>query len=69
MNTRGAPPNHGNTGPDTSRADFLWCMTALDWGWSVEGVADPLMELSVKPREEGKRYAVQTAGAAAMALQ
>jgi len=25
----GAPPNHGNTGPDISRVDFTWCITAV----------------------------------------
>src|ERR1017187_681048 len=30
----GCPPNHGNPGPDISRADFTWCMTAITWGWS-----------------------------------
>jgi hypothetical protein len=30
-----APPNQGNTGPDTSRADFTWCITALDWGFDI----------------------------------
>jgi hypothetical protein len=35
----GAPPNHGNTAPDISRADFTWCMTAIDWGW--EGCPPP----------------------------
>jgi hypothetical protein len=35
-------------------------MTAIDWGWGIEGVADRLMELSVKAREEGERYALQT---------
>jgi len=48
----GAPPNHGNTGPDISRADFTWCLAALDWSWSVEDVAACLMELSSKARRE-----------------
>jgi hypothetical protein len=65
----GAPPNHAGTGPDISRADFTWCMTAIDWGWGIENVADRLMELSVKAPEEGKRYALQTTRAAAAALQ
>jgi hypothetical protein len=25
--------------PDRSRADFAWCMTAIDWRWSIEDVA------------------------------
>jgi len=47
----GAPPNHGNTGPDICRADFTWCMTAVTWGWSMEDTADKLMELSAKARD------------------
>jgi hypothetical protein len=30
----GAPLNHNETGPDISKADFVWCMTAITWGWS-----------------------------------
>jgi hypothetical protein len=64
-----APPNHGNTGPDVSRADFAWCMTALDWGFSIEDTASRLMELSSKARENGERYASQTARNAAAAVE
>ena len=63
-----APPNHGNTGPDTSRADFTWCMTALDWGFDVVETTGKLMEVSTKAKEKGQRYAaltVQNAAAAA----
>jgi hypothetical protein len=67
----GAPPNHGNTGPDISRADFVWCMTALEpgWGWSIDEVAERLMQLSSKARENGEKYALLTAQNAAAALQ
>jgi hypothetical protein len=44
-------------------------MTAIDWGWGIENVAERLMELSVKAREEGERYALQTSRAAAQVLQ
>jgi hypothetical protein len=64
-----APPNHGNTGPDISRADFTWCMTAIDWGWSIEEVAERLMTLSSKARENGEKYALLTAENAAAAVQ
>lgn len=64
----GAPPNHGNTGPDVSRADFTWCMTALTWGWSIEETAGKLMELSGKARENGEIYAHRTAQNAASAV-
>jgi hypothetical protein len=36
--------------PDISRADFASCMTALDWGWSVEDVAGRLMQEARRPR-------------------
>jgi len=65
----GAPPNHGNTGPDISRADFTWCMTALTWGWNIEDTADKLLELSGKARENGELYAHRTAQNAASAVE
>ena len=65
----GAPPNHGKTGPDISRADFAWCMTALDWGWNIEETAARLMEVSSKARENGERYAALTAQNAAAAVE
>jgi len=68
---RGAPPNHDKTGPDRSRADFVWCMTALRWGWSIEDTAARLMHLSTKAQERkhGQRYADNTARSAARALE
>jgi hypothetical protein len=41
--------------------DFVWCLTALDRNRnrSIDETAEKLMELSVKAREEGKRYALQ----------
>jgi hypothetical protein len=65
---QGAPENRDNTGPDISRADFTWCMTALDWGWSIEATAAQLMEESSKARENGERYALLTAQNAAAAV-
>ena len=64
-----APLNHGKTGPDVSRADFAWCMTAYDWGWSVESIANRLMQVSGKARENGERYATLTASNAAAAVE
>jgi hypothetical protein len=64
-----APPNHGKTGPDMSRADFAWCMTALDWGWTTQETAARLMEVSPKARENGERYAALTAQNAAAAVE
>jgi hypothetical protein len=56
-----APIAHGKDKPDISRADFTWCRTAIEWGWSVEATAARLMELSAKAKENGQRYATLTA--------
>jgi hypothetical protein len=66
---QGAPPTRDNNGPDISRADFTWCMTAVDWGWSIEATAAQLMLESAKARENGERYALLTAQNAAAAVQ
>lgn len=47
----GAPPNRAGTGPDRSMADFTWCMTAIDWGWSIEETAKKLLEVSDRARQ------------------
>lgn len=65
----GAPENRDKTGPDISRADFTWCMTAITWGWGIEDVALKLMEESTKARENGERYAKLTAQNAAAAVE
>jgi RepB DNA-primase from phage plasmid len=64
-----APPNHGNTGPDSSRADFTWCMTALDWGFDIPETTAKLMEVSGKAKENGPRYAALTAQNASAAVE
>ena len=65
----GAPPNHGDTGPDTSRVDFTWCMTALDWGFDSAETTAKLMEVSAKAKENGLRYAALTTQNAAAAVE
>jgi hypothetical protein len=65
---QGAPPNHGNTGPDISRADFFWSMKAAQRGWDSESIASRLMEVSSKARENGGAYARITAENAAEAV-
>jgi hypothetical protein len=65
----GAPLNSEETGPDISRADFVWCMTAITWGWTAEEAADRLMEESEKARANGRRYADLTARNAAQAVE
>jgi hypothetical protein len=67
----GAPPNHGDTGIDVSRADFTWARIALGWGFKVEEVAARLLEQSSKAKEagQGERYAHLTAENAAASLK
>jgi hypothetical protein len=65
----GAPPNSEETGPDISRADFVFCMTAITWGWSVDEAVDRLMEESTKAQANGRGYAELTARNAALAVE
>ena len=65
----GAPLNSEETGPDVSRADFVFCMTAITWGWSVDDTAERLMEESAKAQANGKNYAALTARNAALAVE
>jgi hypothetical protein len=58
----------GEDRPDISKADFTWCMIAIDWGWSVSATAARLMEESRKAQENGERYALRTAHNAAAAV-
>ncbi|MGA7238858.1 MAG: DNA-primase RepB domain-containing protein [Bryobacteraceae bacterium] len=64
-----APLARHHKGPDRSTADFVWCMTAIDWNFSVEATADRLMEESTRARERGKDYALVTARNAATAVE
>jgi RepB DNA-primase from phage plasmid len=64
-----APPARGGGRPDISRADFTFCLLALDWGWGVEETADRLLQESGKARENGEAYALRTARNAAAALE
>ena len=58
----------GEDRPDISRADFVWCMIALDWGWSMAATAARLMQESRKAQENGKRSALLTVQTAAAAV-
>ena len=62
-----AAPRNADGEPDRSNADFVWCMTAIDWGWSVEDTAARLAELSAKA-EQWEHYAMLTATKAAAAV-
>jgi hypothetical protein len=65
----GAPLNGDKTGPDISRADFVFCMTAIDWGWSTEETAARLTEESSKAQgRDGEGYAARTAHNALVAV-
>ncbi len=55
--------------PDRSKADFTFCLLAIDWGWSVEETAARLMQESSKAQEEGEKYALRTASNAAKAVE
>lgn len=64
-----APPIHQGERPDISRADFTWCMMAIDWGHGIEDTARRLMEESTKAQENGEGYALTTATNAAAAIE
>ena len=63
-----APPAHRGDRPDVSRADFTFCLLAVDWGWSVAETCEYLLENTSKARENGEAYARLTAQRAAEAL-
>jgi hypothetical protein len=64
-----APPVRGGDRPDISRADFTFCLLAIDWGWGIEETATRLMLESSKARENGEAYALRTARNAAAAVE
>ncbi len=64
-----APTARNGGRPDISRADYTFCLLAIDWGWSVEETAARLMELSGKAQENGEAYAVRTTRNAAAAIE
>lgn len=64
-----APPARGSDRPDISRADFTFCLLAIDWGWGIEDTAARLMQVSSKAQENGEAYALRTAENAAAAIE
>jgi hypothetical protein len=64
-----APRARSDEGPDRSRADYTFCLLAIDWGWGVEETAARLMQESGKAQENGEAYALRTARAAAAAIE
>lgn len=74
----GAPLNSEGDGPDRSKADFVWCMTAITWGFEIDETARQLMQEDSKARQllaepNGQRlataYALLTATKAAEAVE
>jgi hypothetical protein len=63
-----APPRHHGDRPDVSRADFTFCLLAIDWGWSIEDACERLLKKSSKAHENGEGYAWLTAQRAAAAV-
>jgi hypothetical protein len=63
-----APPAHNSDRPDVSRADFTFCLLAIDWGWSIADTCARLLEKSGKARETGKAYAWLTIRRAAAVI-
>ena len=66
---QGAPINHAGGDHDRSRADFTFCLLAIDWGLGVRETAMRLLEVSEKAQENGERYALRTAERAEEAIR
>lgn len=64
-----APPARSGDRPDISRADYTFCLLAIDWGHNVEETAARLMLESGKAQENGEAYALRTAQSAAAAIE
>lgn len=50
-----APRNRDGSGPDRSRADYVWSMIAISWGHGVDGTAARLRQ------EAGRRVRTEKA--------
>ena len=70
---RGAPLKPDGSGPDRSKADFMFCKWAAERGWAAEEVAAKLAELSEKAQErirlKDEGYPLLTARNAAAAVE
>ncbi len=64
-----APLAHDGERPDVSRADFTFCLLAIDWGWSMAETCERLLQKSPKAGRNGKAYAWRTVHAADAAVQ
>jgi hypothetical protein len=57
-----APKSQTNAGQNRqSIADFTWCLIAASWGWQPQEIAQQLMLISAKAKENGETYAQRTA--------
>jgi hypothetical protein len=66
----GAPLNRAGEGPDRSKADIVWLMTAIDWGFDPTEAAYRLMEEpESKAFHRGEKYALSTARKAAFYIE
>jgi hypothetical protein len=63
-----APLAHRSDRLDVSRADFTFCLLAIDWGWSIAETCARLLDNSSKARENGAAYARLTVERAAAAV-
>jgi hypothetical protein len=63
-----APASHDGSHPDVSRADYLWCRIAAQWGHGTDAITAKLMEVSAKAKER-PRYANTTAKNAVRAVE
>jgi len=62
-----APRARDSDRADISRADFTFCLLAIDWGWSMAATQQRLLEISSKARENGVAYVRLTVERAAAA--
>ena len=51
----GAPLNDSRSGPDRSKADFMWAKWAAQRGWNADEIAAKLIEVSDKAKERSAR--------------
>ena len=62
-----APRARDSDRADVSRADFTFCLLAIDWGWSMAATHQRLLKISSKARENGVAYVRLTVERAAAA--
>ena len=63
-----APCARDSDRANVSRADFTFCLLAMDWGWSEAATSQQLLENSSKARENGAAYVRRTVERAAAVI-